>query len=257
MRNEKTDIRPKSGDTKRTRASARKAAGKEPPAHYRLSSSGSSRWLVCHWSAQHDLPDTSGPAAQAGTITHDLACAYLRGRIESTFELENEVYERTNRLLPNRSRDIARAASSYVEYVTNRVGTKVYETKIEHAGIPDFGGTIDAAILDGVCLSVVDLKTGTWRVAAENNTQLMSYLCLARQIYPQATEFVGTIIQPITNKNPKTASFSGAELDIFEKQVKIASTSDKKQTGFHCRFCPLRPKCVEGTEYANERGWPA
>lgn len=243
--------------TKTAKASWEKSpeSGSVSPAHYRLGPSSASRWLACPWSAQHDLPDTSGPAAKAGTITHDLACSYLQGGIESTFELENEVYERTNGLLPNRSRDIARAATSYVEYVESRTGSKLFETKIESSVVPDWGGTVDTAILHDRCLEVADLKTGVWRVSAENNPQLMSYLCFARQKFPEATEFVGTIIQPLTNKKPKTASFSGGQLDIFTQQVKIASTSDRKQTGFHCRFCPLRPKCEEGTEYAERKGW--
>lgn len=241
---------------KRARAKAKAAAKPEAPAHYRLSPSGASRWLVCPYSAQHNLPDESGPPAKAGTVAHEKSCSYLKGEIETLLELEDEVYERTEGIVDRTiAASISAAASYYVQYVASLNGTKVYETKIEHGSIPDFGGTIDAAILDGTCLEVADLKSGTWRVPAENNPQLMSYLCLARPLFPEATEFIGTIIQPRTNKLPKTSRFSGAQLDIFEQQVKIAGVSDKKQTGDHCRFCPLRSKCNEGTEYAKSRNW--
>lgn len=226
------------------------------PAHYRLSPSSSSRWIPCPFSAQYNLPDTSGPEAKAGTITHEYTCSYLKGEIDTLLELEDTVYEQTRNLVGGtRGASVANAATRYVQYVGSLSGTKVYETKIEHASIPDFGGSIDCAILDGSCLEVADLKTGKWKVSPENNTQLMSYLVLARQIFPEATEFVGTIIQPLTNKNPKTATFTGPQLDLFEKLVKIKGTSTEKQTGFHCRFCPLRPKCQEGTEYAEGKGW--
>jgi hypothetical protein len=240
--------------TKKAKAPREKSrkGGSPSPAHYRLSPSSAYRWLVCPYSAQHDLPDTSGPAAKAGTVAHELACSYLKGEIDTLLELEDSIYESARRLVPDRAANIAKSASAYVEYVQNRVGDKVFETKIEHGSIPDFGGTIDTAILDGSCLSVDDLKTGKWKVSAENNPQLMSYLCLARQIFPDATEFKGSIFQ---YGRAYGASFSGGQLDIFEQQVKIAGKSDKKQNGEHCRFCPLRPKCEEGTEYARGKGW--
>lgn len=242
---------------KRARAKAAKTEElKAPsPAHYRLSPSSASRWLVCPHSAQEGLPDTAGPAAKAGTIAHELSCAYLKGEIETLLELEDEIYVGTRKFLLDKAADCARYASQYVQYVENLGGTKVFETKIEHAGIPDFGGTIDTAVLDGTCLSVADLKTGKWRVGVENNPQIMSYLCLARQLFPQATEFKGTIVQPSAYKKPQTATFTKNQLDIFEQQVKIAGKSDRIQSGEHCRFCPLRPQCDEGKRYAKDKGW--
>jgi hypothetical protein len=247
-------VRKKTTTVKATRKKSAENNGGSP-AHYRLSPSSASRWLVCPYSAQHGLPDEPGPAAKAGTIAHEQACAYLRGETETLLELEDEIYERTRNLIPDRAANIAAASSVYVGYISAQPGTKVFETKIEHCHIPDFGGSIDCAILYGGRLEVADLKTGKWHVSADNNPQIMSYLCLARQIFPSATEFTGTIIQPLTNKNPKTATFTGPQLDLFEKLVKIKGVSKEKQTGFHCRFCPLRPKCEEGTEYAEGRGW--
>lgn len=255
----------------RARKTADKAAGKKrtkdtgpspaheqlvaAPAHYRLSPSSAARWLVCPYSAQHGLDDTAGPAAQAGTVAHEYACSYLKGGVDTLLELEDSIYDNTRQLVPNRAVDIARAATVYVGYVQSRNGSAIFETKIEHSGIPDFGGTIDTAILDDSCLSVVDLKTGKWKVEVENNPQIMSYLCLARQLYPQAETFSGTIVQPLVYKKPQTAEFSKNQLDIFEKQVMIAGKSDKKQTSDHCRFCPLLAKCKEGKEYAKKKGW--
>lgn len=252
-----TRARAPAGKTKRPQKGPAKGviAGKDAPSHYRLGPSSASRWLCCPYSAQHDLPNEAGPAAKAGTIAHEHSCAYLKGEID-LLELEDEVYSGTLHLVGDRAKAIAQACATYVEHVGSRSGAKIFETKIEHASIPDFGGTIDAAILDDTCLSVDDLKTGKWKVSPENNPQLMSYLCLARQLFPQATTFQGTIIQPLVYKRPKTATFTKQQLDVFEKLVAVAGKSDKIQSGEHCLFCPLLAKCDTGKAYAIENHWP-
>jgi hypothetical protein len=239
-------------------------APNDGPAHYRLAPSSSSRWLACPFSAQDNLPDTAGPPAKAGTIGHKHADHWLeRNRDHSKFNplwlLETEVFDAVAPLVgKSKGDDIAMATTTYAAYVAALPGEHVYETKIAHNAIKDFGGTVDTAIIDRKesTLGVADFKSGYWEVAAKGNTQLQSYLVLARQQFGHFQNYTATIVQPRVKKPIKTASFSGAELDAFEGLVKIASKSDRIQSGQHCRFCPLRPNCFEGQKYAaTQEGW--
>lgn len=238
------------------------ATNDNSPKHYRHAPSGSSRWLPCPFSAQDDLPDTAGPPAKAGTIGHKHADGWLTlNRDPSKFNplwlLETETFDCVAPLVgPSQGDDIARATVTYAEYVAKLPGEHIYETKIAHDSIPTFGGTVDTAIVNRRKLGVADFKSGYWEVQAKGNTQGQCYLVLARQEFGDFDEYEFTIVQPRVKNPIKTASFTGAELDAFEGLVKIAAKSDRKQSGEHCRFCPLRPDCFEGQKYAaNKTGW--
>lgn len=183
-----------------------------------------------------DLDDSGGDAAKWGNVAH----------ADANFHLSTG--------LPVFGEDwVSAVIRPYINFVNKLPGEKVHEQKIVSANIIDFGGTIDTAVLDGTHLHIVDLKTGKYKVPAKNNTQLQCYMILARQEFPQAETFSGTIIQPMVYARPNTAEFTPAALDQFENRVAKASTSKAVVAGDHCRFCPLRPECTPGQVYAESK----
>jgi len=144
----------------------------------------------------------------------------------------------------------------YVDHVHGNGGEYLVEHFWESMTIPEFGGTADATVIKDNKCAVYDLKTGKWNVEAEGNTQLLCYLAIADE-HHDIDEFYGVIVQPKAYKGDKikVAEFSALEVDDFRERVRDASTAAHKGTGDHCRFCPLRPTCKEGGNYAWEMGW--
>lgn len=212
----------------------------QTPAHYRLSPSSSKRWLNCPGSAQSDLPDRENEASREGTLAHALGYADLTGT-ELPDEMKAEVV--ALKLTEDKQREMAEHILGYVKFIRELPGEKEYEVKLASECMPDFGGTIDCLRLDGDMMHVIDLKYGFGRVQAEGNTQLMSYLCLAREHYEGARRFAGTIYQPRLENGITTAEFTSAQLDDHFCRVMDASMSDEFKAGDHCKWCPLLLNC--------------
>lgn len=232
------------------------------PAHFRLAPSSSKRWLACPGSAVADLPDESRPESEAGTIGHNAAQAWLDDPqlFKPLFLVESQVYAAVLPLLgKSRADEVALATTYYCEYVASIPGHRITETKIKHATIPDFGGTVDTIVLptpqQPPILDIVDFKSGYWPVAIKDNSQMMSYIALARQEFPGFKTYRATIVQPRKAKAIDTAMWSAGEIDAFELLVSIAGRSKKIVAGDWCRFCPLKPGCEKGQAYSRRAGW--
>lgn len=207
-----------------------------PDIHSRLSPSSSDRWLLCPGSARYDLPDEETEAAAEGTYAH-LVCNGLatRGVMDP----------------PPRSDEMREAVLAYGEYVAGVPGKHYHELRLESALESDFGGTIDLLAVTPDMLHVVDFKYGRQIVYAAGNTQLKSYLCLAREIYPGRTKFLGSIVQPRVQA-PQCEEFSGEELEWHMWDVMRAAGSRSVTPGEHCRYCPLLDRCHAAKRYACE-----
>jgi len=144
----------------------------------------------------------------------------------------------------------------YVDHVHGNGGEYLVEHFWESMTIPEFGGTADCTVIKDNKCAVYDLKTGKWNVEAEGNTQLLSYLAIAAE-HHDIDEFYGVIVQPKAYKGDKVKvhEFSADEVRRHRARVKVAAESDYKSEGDHCRFCPLRPTCIEGQIYAHSQGW--
>jgi len=212
----------------------------QTPAHYRLSPSSSKRWIACPGSAQADLEDRESEASREGTLAHALGYATLTGT-ELPDELRGEAAALN--LSADQQKEMAEHVLGYVKFIQELPGDKQYEVKLASLCIPDFGGTIDCLRLDGDMMHVIDLKYGFGRVQAEGNTQLLSYLCLAREHFEGARRYAGTIYQPRLQNGVTTAEFTDAELDDHFCRVMDASMSDEFNAGDHCRWCPLLLNC--------------
>jgi hypothetical protein len=153
--------------------------------------------------------------------------------------------------LPDEVRvELEEAVDLCVNLVSEEPGTtRLYETKIHSDLLEEHGGTIDVILVDGNSLHVIDFKFGRTRVEIENNAQIKCYLNLARQLFPEATEFYGSIIQPAFSNQIQTMDFPLHELLQHEADVLEASISDHLKAGDHCKWCPAGPTCQVLAEY--------
>lgn len=226
------------------------------PDHYRLSPSSSSRWLQCPYSAQDNLPDKSGPDADAGTHAHEQSALCLNGK-QSAFEAMANTYDLALPLVgKSKAKRVSDGVGVYTDYIKTLSGTLQHELKLPHPFIPEFGGTIDTLEMNGPAVAhLVDFKSGWWAVEPKENSQLLSYSTLAAAIEPDAEYFQITVVQPQAKVPIKHWWTTVDRVRSFEEQVRVVSTQNHKQTGEHCRFCPLRASCIEGQDYAKSKGW--
>ena len=226
---------------------------KSEPEHYRLSPSSSKRWLECPGSARSDLPFSTNAKAEAGDVAHELADQFLKYKgHKDKLILEDDVYRLTVDLVGHdTANEIARAVTKYIDCVEEHIiqGCQIYfEVKIAHDVIPEYGGTLDTIIYNPGAeyeLVIIDLKTGTYKVPAKKNTQLMSYAVLGRQHFPTENPVKAIIVQDRVYKKPQVAYFDKMSVDAFEERVRIASEKTFRVAGSHCYFCPLKKTCEE------------
>lgn len=203
-----------------------------PDVHSKYAPSSASRWLKCPGSA--GLSDPGGEAADEGTLLHAAAHAILTGGYDPGGLDEEQ----------------AEAVMECVEYARGLAGLNGFytERRIESEWIADFGGTIDFAIDFGEELHVLDFKFGRQLVSPHDNKQLLSYLCLARELIGRRGKYFGHIIQPRAGQTD-CAEYTNDDLDAHEFDVVEATASDRIVPGEHCRYCPIRLTCEVRHEY--------
>lgn len=225
------------------------------PAHFYLAPSSAHRWINCPGSKVHTDGEASG-AAERGTLGHKIADQILTnslvgGRIALT-EYDREVYDRMNQ---DEKDWFKKSIKMCVRYVKQRFTeltdwadspcTVLYESKIASTSVKEHGGTIDVILATGYTLNVIDFKFGSVGVDADDNDQLMCYLNLARQLYPDCKQFFGTIIQP-SYRGVDTVKFTEDGLDSYLDRVGFAATNDELHGDVSwCRYCPALATCPE------------
>jgi len=165
-----------------------------------------------------------------------------------------EEAEQWNALPKSVREDLERQVELCVNLVDDMDGSvKLYETKIQSDLIGEHGGTIDVIVLEGENLHVVDFKFGRVKVDIEDNKQIQCYLNLARQLFPEAKRFFGSIIQPIYSDRMQTVEFSEKQLNAHMSAVLEASISDHFKAGDHCQWCPAGPQCQVLADYLHSQ----
>lgn len=225
------------------------------PAHFWLAPSSASRWLRCPASLLYEeTPEDrkkwenpeEGSAewlANVGTLGHRMVECEFRGEI-----LDDEDVAFFASLPQDKQDFLATGAELCVNIVSELECTDLLlETKIAHERIPKHGGTVDVIVWDADTrtLHVVDFKFGSMEVDVAENPQVMCYLNLARQIFPDAVRFLGSILQPALSDELQTWEYSQERLDQHEADVKAASEATEKRPGDYCRLCPALLECPE------------
>lgn len=228
--------------------------------HRRLAPSSAYRWLRCPFSARNDIPERPSLAADKGTIAHKWVERVLDGDVDLS--------------------DVLPKLREPVRYVVDTVweqGLDYWtEQKYDSMTIDEYGGTVDILMIDTPRAVIVDAKFGAWAVNPHNNPQLLSYADIVSDHF-DITDVWSIIVQPFAVKEwmgghvryykrgstehiVRPAHFTREDIEEHHEKVAAAAVSNEKQTGDHCRFCPLRtmmdPKlCPEGRAYGKQRGW--
>ena len=175
-----------------------------------------------------DLPDDTSEAADWGTCCHQIAEACLRDGREAAEWIGQTVKGKKHSF--ECDDEMAETTQVYVDYVCDRMAEYEAETgdkailmieqRFSLADLKppfDAGGTGDAVIIFPLwkLIEVVDLKGGRGvRVAADENKQLRTYglgAMLANRGVKVA-RIKATIIQPRTDRQPKSEEFHVADL---------------------------------------------
>lgn len=218
------------------------------PAHWPLGGSSAKRWVNCpgsKYAGLDEAPDEVGEKARIGTLGHKAVEQLLR---RGYIDLTDEDRELLSDMDADRRDWFKRAIKMCVDCVRAEIAKAdefILEYQAESVTIPDHGGTMDVVTLRGDTLHVIDYKFGATPVEAAGNEQLMSYLLLALQRFPQATEFRGTIIQP-SHRGVDTVDFTAEELDEFHQRAQDAAdpaNEERYADTSWCMYCPLLATC--------------
>jgi hypothetical protein len=189
------------------------------------------------------MPDDESEAAKQGTRAHGWGEKVLLGQAK--------IQEVPKTYRPG--------VKLFVDYVVDLKVPVLSERKFYSLEIDDCFGTIDTlAIIDDDRGAIVDFKFGRMPVKADGNQQLLTYAMLADEYFSLA-KWKLAIIQPRASSGPRVKEWivSKAMIDAHREVVKVAAKSNVKQTGEHCRGCPLRKfkMCAEGVELGQRMGW--
>lgn len=237
--------------------------------HTKLSPSGSAKWLDCGGSLEKekDYPNKSNPAADKGSVTHELSqFCYQHERFPSSSlgqifppyktPVDEEMIEWAERYLEyvrNLEHD---ETETFVETTFNLQPVYMSESKEK--------GTADAIIVDyqHKVIHVIDLKTGGTRVFAKDNSQLSIYGCGAINFLEFGIDDIDEyetylhIFQP-SIENVDLHKTTVKELkqwmnDVVRPQVKLIESGNapvvpgEKQ----CQWCRARFDCEERRDWA-------
>ena len=213
-----------------------------PTSHFKYAPSSSDRWIACPFSARDDLPRFETAAALEGTEGHMWGAKVLDNP-EQQIDVPSH---------------FADGVRMYTDHVLSNDATPMVERQLVSFEVPEHGGTIDCLLVENRHCVVYDYKNGRWPVNAKDNSQLLCYAGIADEHF-EIDIFHGVIVQPNAFKGPKTktAAYDRQQVDGHRLKVIAATQSDEKQTGDHCRWCPLRltDQCDEGVKYGRAKGW--
>jgi hypothetical protein len=211
--------------------------------HAKLPPSSAARWLNCTASYEFtkDIIAEESKYAKEGTLAHKL--------------LENLMaYGNFLEYISNEMKLYLYPCRDYINKLKNGCDLFLIEKEVTIEPIDGFG-SIDYLILKAGTLHIIDLKYGTSRVVAENNSQLKLY---AYGAYKLLEPFVNIetiylhIMQPRLNKNGNFTSYKQdvktliewVEYTVSVKAKTALTGSGIFKTGNWCFFCPGKTNCT-------------
>lgn len=219
------------------------------PDHFLMGPSKASRWLKCSGSLNHPDDSEAGPAAIVGKVCHSIAESQLTDKPLN--QVDQQYFDGLSAFMQV---ELMEAVTDCVDFVKGMpFPIKRYETKIPSYFVEEHGGTVDVIATDEQTLHVVDFKFGRGNVCVENNEQLGCYLNLARQLYPNAKKFYGTILQPFNGGQKGPHEFTTKYLNELEGRTLRASIEREYIGGDHCTFCPIISTCKAAAKYIRDQ----
>lgn len=224
--------------------------------HSPLGASGAERWMNCPGSITlldyiGEVSESDEPDYRAeGTAAHELAATCLL--------MHSEPWEYSGQKTSNDipvDGDMIACVDVYLSAVLAEAakGGKLYvEYGISSPIHPDFYGTLDAAIVNGLTGHLFDYKHGAGIVVeVEGNPQFMYYAYGLLEQHPELTGFEITVVQPRAfhpDGPVRSWSVSAEELRTWARDVLVpamdrTSMDTSLDAGQWCRFCPAKLVC--------------
>lgn len=216
-------------------------------AHYRFSPSASTRWMACPACLRlsDGIADKTSPHAEEGTQAHAVAAALLT--------------ETPVPACPEEMREYAAGYADFVRDLADADAITTVEQEIISTTLKNFGGTIDAMVLNRKRrqLCIVDFKYGRGvSVHAEGNTQLLCYAALAAETvdYSQIRLVRVYIYQPraMDGNAIRCAEYTPQEIMLWKSGQLVPAMAAAEveapdaRPGDWCRWCKAFPLNCEG-----------
>lgn len=242
-----------------------------PGMHSKYGPSKSHTWINCPASIMmaEGLQDTTNPASEFGTQTHELGEHLIKERLGIVeFDDSSKItIEDLTKSLSMFDSEMMEMASGYADFVIGIVEAErkrtgftpvvLVEQNLSLETCPDIFGTLDLAIIssDGT-LTIVDLKTGRVKVEIEDwmgypNPQLGIYALMAYRTFSKVyniKKIVLRVYQPRLQHCPELEMSSEVLLN-WEKCILLPAVKETKVemprpvTGDHCKYCTGRFRC--------------
>jgi len=233
-----------------------------PDIHATLSASGAERWLNCPGSIAitRDMPDTTSPHAEEGTLAHAIAELRLRKHFlepmgKATFT------RRMNKLKakPGFATEMLGHTEDYLDYIVEVANSfkseplVLAEEKVDFSGtVPGGFGTADCILIQDSTLYVIDFKYGKGvSVSAEENPQLKLYALGALYKYSWLYNIKNVhlvVFQPRNGgvnewETSEEALINWATFTVKPIAERAAAGVEEHSSGEWCRFCKAKATC--------------
>ena len=212
--------------------------------HAKFSFSAAHRWMQCPGSivASEGIPNTNSPQADKGTRLHAVAADVLAGKEHSLQGEEAEIVD------------------EYTDFVLNKASAPATKLLVEQRVTltPDIWGTCDAIVIQPYVMHIIDLKTGTQRVDAKNNAQLLGYAAAALNEFNVLPSPVAHSVRPVDIQlhivQPSIGwidSWTIPARDVvdFTKKIKESAKNACSVNPTYspseesCKYCPAKATC--------------
>ncbi len=232
--------------------------------HSLLSPSGAHRWLKCTPSVRLEdgFPETTSPAAEEGTLAHELAELKL---INYFYPISVRSYNAKLRKMKTHElwdEEMMGHTETYLDYIKsaamafeNQPYVSIEQKVSLESCIPEGAGLADCVLVGGNTLHVIDFKYGkspNGRVSAEENPQLMLYALGAYEIYKVLYDIHNIKISIVQPRLPEGISEWGCPLgELLEFQDFVSDQAKKAWEGEGdflpsektCKYCKAKASC--------------
>lgn len=224
--------------------------------HSLISPSGAHRWAICAGSVRLTMNEkqTTNDRAQRGTDIHQLGEALLKGQ---EFIVGTSVLRDGNNGMFYANADMLDEATRYCNYVkalaTEPTAEIIAEAHVSILPEYDVSGHVDATVINGNELHIIDLKTGAGAVSAEENLQMQLYALGTLDEHSLFYDFEKVVLHIVQDNasisNTNSWETTPEDLEDFREWIteraRLALQEDSVCTPTEkaCQWCSHASKC--------------